>query len=80
MHGEQLKTRVDNEWGEYVKENPDASHTPGDWFIFRNGKMQEWYEALDDEGKKQVEEFRQKYKGGSRDGEEGDNKNRVLQE
>jgi hypothetical protein len=80
MLGEQLKTRVDNEWEEYVKANATAGHSPGDWFTFRNGKMQEWYEDLDDEGKKQVEEFRQKYKSGLVDDEDiGDNKNRLLQ-
>jgi hypothetical protein len=80
MHGEKLKAKVDNEWGEYTKANATAGHSPGDWFNFRNEKMQEWYDELSEEGKEEVEEYRQKCKGGSID--DGDNlgdNNRLLQ-
>jgi hypothetical protein len=81
MHGEKLKPKIDNEWEEYTKANPTAGHSPGGWFTFRNEKMREWYEELSDEGKKEVEEYRQKHKDGSidEDNKSGDNKNHLLQ-
>jgi hypothetical protein len=80
LRGEQLKPKVDDEWEKYVEANPTAGHSPGEWFNFRNQKMQEWYNKLDDEERKQVEEYRQKYKDGSVDDEDkGGNKNRLLQ-
>jgi hypothetical protein len=77
LFGSEMKDRVDNEWKEYKEANPEASHSHQARFKFHNKKMQEWYEEADLEKKKEVEEFRQKYKD---DLLEGDDPNRLFQE
>jgi hypothetical protein len=79
LFGDDLKSRVDTEWQEYQEANPEASHSHQARFKFHNKKMQEWYEEADMEKKKEVEEFRQKCKDGSSEGDGGDDPNCLLQ-
>ena len=57
LFGDNLKSRVDTEWQEYKKENPNETYTTKDHFNFHNKKMQEWYEESDPDVRKQIEEF-----------------------
>lgn len=51
-------------WEAYQKDNPEASDSQQSRFTFYNAKMKEWYEEADQEKKKEVDEYRQKYKDG----------------
>lgn len=79
LFGNDLKSRVDDEWKEYQEANPEANHSHQARFKFHNKKMQEWYEEADTEKKKEVEEFRQKSKGDLLEGGD-DDPNRLFQE
>lgn len=79
LFSEEFKSRVDTEWQEYQKANSNTTYTTNDRFNFHNKKMQDWYDESDSETKKQVEEFRLKYKEGSVEGDDDKNPNHLLQ-
>lgn len=80
LFGDDLKSKVDNEWQQYQVANPNQAYTKNDRFNFHNKKMQEWYEESDSKAKKQVAEYRVHYKEGTIvDGDEDDDPNLVLQ-
>ena len=74
LFGDNLKSRVDTEWQEY-EENPNETYTTKNCFNFHNKKMQEWYEELDPDVRKQVEEFRVQCK---EEGDDDENPNLIL--
>ena len=74
-----LKPKVDDEWEEYQKANPEADHSHKACFKFHNEKMKEWYEEAGTE-KKEVNEYRQKLKGASDSLEGEDDPNCLFQE
>jgi hypothetical protein len=79
LFGEDLKSKVENEWQKYQEANPNHGYTNNDRFEFHNKKMQEWYEESDSKAKKEVAEYRVQYKEGFVDGDSGDDPNLVLQ-
>ena len=79
FYGE-LKAKVESEWQEFQKANPESMMT---LFEFRNEKARIWYEESSPEVKEQVEEYRKKLKDGSAnsaDVKESDRQNRSFQE
>ena len=79
LFGEDLKSKVDNEWEKYQGANPNQDYANSDCFNFHNKKMQEWYDELDPKGKKQVAEYQVQYKEGLVDADEDDDPNLDFQ-
>jgi hypothetical protein len=57
-----------------------ANHSHQARFKFHNKKMKEWYEEVDEEKKKEVEKFCQKFKEDSLEGGDASDYNRQFQE
>ena len=77
LFGEDMKSKVDTQWQEFRKENPDSTIT---LFHFRNTKMQVWYEESSPEVKAQVEEYRQQYKDGLTESNGNNRQNHEFQQ
>lgn len=80
LFGDDLKAKFESEWKEHKEANPEASHSNKARFKFRNEKMKAWYDEADTEKKKQVDEYRQKYRDDLLEGGDDSDPNRLFQE